>query len=123
MSEQSTERRRFDRIATDKPVVIRADAAEHRGVVLDISLRGALLAVDDAWRPAHGQQVEAEVRLDEAMSCIAMSGEVAHVEGNRIGLHCLVLDLESARRLRRLVELNLADPELLERNLAELIGG
>ena len=54
------------------------------------------------------------------MCCIDIEGEVAHVEGSRIGLQCLVLDLESASTLRRLVELNLADPELLERNLAEL---
>jgi hypothetical protein len=122
MANANNERRRFDRVATDKPVVIRNGDQPHEGIVVDVSLRGALLDVsdDDPWRPANGDRLIARIKVDRDMCCIDIEGEVAHVEGSRIGLQCLVLDLESASTLRRLVELNLADPELLERNLAEL---
>jgi hypothetical protein len=59
--------------------------------------------------------------LDGEQHLIEMSGEVMHVAGRRIGVRCSGLDLDSARRLRRMVELNLDDHRLLERDLAELI--
>jgi len=122
MTEQQTDRRRFDRVATDKPVVVVDSDGEHPGIVVDVSLRGALLELDNGWRPALGDAVNARIAIDESENCcIYAEGEVAHLDGNRIGLHCLIMDLDSASNLRRLVELNLADPELLERNLTELI--
>jgi hypothetical protein len=121
MNEASSERRRFDRVATDKAITVDTPQGKADGVVVDISLRGALLDLGGDWRPGNGDAVRAHIRLDDGDCCIDFEGEVAHVEGERVGLHCLVLDLDSASRLRRLVELNLADPELLERNLAELI--
>ncbi|MCG6965551.1 MAG: PilZ domain-containing protein [Chromatiaceae bacterium] len=121
MPEQSDERRRFHRIATDKPVVIRADGVQHTGIVLDVSLRGLLFAVSDGWRPQHGTQAQVRLRLGGDDCCIDMHGAIAHVDGDHIGLHCSAIDLDSASRLRRMVELNLADRELLERDLAQLI--
>ena len=63
------------------------------------------------------------VRLEGELCCIDMEGEVAHIEGADIGLHCLSLDVESAAKLRRMVELNLVNSALLERNLQQLIAG
>ena len=123
MSDQSAERRRFDRIATDKPVVIHDGDTQHDGVVRDVSLQGMLFTLASDWRPPHGIHLHASVRLDGELCCIDMEGEVAHIEGADIGLHCLSLDVESAAKLRRMVELNLVDSALLERNLQQLIAG
>ena len=51
MSNPADERRRFHRIATDKPVKITAGSAVHPGTVLDLSLRGLLFEVADDWQP------------------------------------------------------------------------
>jgi len=115
------ERRRFDRIATDKTVRLRHGDAQFDGLVLDISLRGVLLEIQGDWRPRIDSRLHAEIQLEGEEPGIAMDGEVAHVDGRRIGLHCTGIDLESASRLRRLVELNLQDDQLLERNLAQLL--
>jgi hypothetical protein len=115
------ERRHFHRIATDKPVVVRCDGMEHSGTVRDISLHGLLFDACDDWQPEYGQRVHVHVRLDDHMWFIDMYGEIAHVAGSRIGLRCSGIDLQSASRLRRMIELNLADQELLERELAELV--
>lgn len=123
MSEQSAERRRFDRIATDKPVVVHHGDTQFTGVVRDVSLRGMLLTLSGSWRPPHGARLRAQVQLEGDLCCIDMDGEVAHIEGDHIGLHCLAMDVESAAKLRRMVELNLADSALLERNLQQLITG
>jgi hypothetical protein len=123
MPEQSAERRRFNRIATDKRIVLRSTGAEHTGTVRDVSLRGLLFDADDNWQPEIGTTIVASVQLDDEQCSIDMDGEAVHVEGNRIGMRCTSLDVESASRLRRLVELNLGDPGLLERELVQMIAG
>ena len=123
MPEQSAERRRFNRIATDKRIVLRSTGAEHTGTVRDVSLRGLLFDADDNWQPEIGTTIVASLQLDDEQCSIDMVGEAVHIEGNRIGMRCTSLDVESASRLRRLVELNLGDPGLLERELVQMIAG
>ncbi len=123
MSQDQEERRRFDRVATDKRVVVSVDSEEHLGTVLDLSLRGLLFVADNDWHPEPGETIKAQIQLDGESYRIDIEGLVAHVEGNHIGVRCTHLDLDSARSLRRLVELNLADQTLLERNLSQLVAG
>lgn len=119
---RSTERRRFQRIATDKPASLTVGGNEYQGQVLDISLRGLLLDCAGAVAmPNSGEPASARVQLDDADCCIAVEGTVIHIDGSRIGMMCKQMDVESAARLRRLVELNLADETLLERELSELV--
>lgn len=122
MPEPIQERRRFQRIVTDKPLVLQCADGEHRGTTLDLSLRGLLLESTDGWRPVAGHPVSVRIRLDDDACCIDMDGCVAHVAGNRIGIRVKGIDIDSAGRLRRLVELNLGDHGLLERELTELVG-
>ena len=72
MSDQSAERRRFDRIATDKPVVIHDGDTQHDGVVRDVSLQGMLFTLASDWRPPHGIRLHASVRLEGELCCIDM---------------------------------------------------
>ena len=123
MPELTDERRRFHRIATDKPVSVQVGDAFHTGTVLDISLQGLLLESAENWNPAIGTRVRAGIHLDADMPGIHMDGEIAHIDGRRVGLRCVGIDLQSASMLRRMVELNLGDGELLERDLSQLIAG
>ena len=123
MTDPLQDRRRFHRIVTDKPVTVQHGDVMIRGMVRDISLRGLLVELDVAL-PADfeiGTAIHAQVELGGEFQRIRCDGEVAHLAERQIGMQCLGMDLDSAARLRRLVELNLADPELLERDLAELI--
>jgi len=121
MPDKTDERRRFHRIATDKPVSLRDGDMQHSGTVMDISLQGLLLESSGRWNPTIGSRVRAGIRLGEGMPEIRMDGEIAHIDGRRIGLRCMGIDLESASILRRMVELNLGDDELLERDLSQLL--
>ena len=62
------------------------------------------------------------IRLDGAEAVICLEGEVVHRAAARLGMRCTSIDLESVGHLRRMVELNLGDEELLHRELAALIG-
>jgi hypothetical protein len=123
MPESPEERRRFQRIATDKAVTLHLGDARLVGVVHDISLRGLLCQAIGELPPGlvSGAPVHARVQLDREACAIELDGEVAHIAGRQLGIHCHSMDVEDAARLRRLVELNLADTTLLERELSQLL--
>jgi len=121
MPEAHRERRRFHRIITDKPVVLDTGDGQYQGKTLDISLRGLLLQLTGDWRPEVGCEVIARVMLDNDDCCIEARGMIVHVEGEHAGIQVTRMDVDSASRLRRMVELNLIEPGDLERDIIELI--
>ena len=48
------------------------------------------------------------------------AGAIAHQDENILGLSCEKMDIDSVSHLKRLVELNLGDQDLLERELDSL---
>jgi hypothetical protein len=120
-SENSENRRRFQRVLFDADTRIEGDSGGISAKLIDISLNGALIERPKHWSAATGEKVTISITLDqeEAFS-ILMQAEVAHTEEDRIGLHCEHIDMDSITNLRRLLELNLGDPVFLERELAAL---
>jgi hypothetical protein len=116
------ETRRFSRITFHRPGELVLASGSAACEVLDVSLKGALLEVPPGVAPAAGDRCTLEIRLDAGEAAIRMAGRVAHREGARVGIRCEEIDLESITHLRRLVELNLGDDELLHRELAALVG-
>lgn len=117
----NTNRRQFSRIAFHAPAELVTGHGQSDVVVLDLSLKGALVRLPVGHRLAMGENCSLRVRLGELDASIRMQGTIAHVAGLYIGLASRNLDLDSATHLRRLVELNLADPALLERELSALV--
>ena len=87
--------------------------------VQDLSLKGALVMLSEPQEVAPGEHLVLEIPLDESGN-IRMEVVVTRHENDRLGLACRDIDVDSITHLRRLVELNSGDPELLERELAEL---
>jgi hypothetical protein len=111
------DQRRFKRIPFDSPIRI---VSEVNAQLIDISLKGALLAKPADWNGAPQQSITIVLPLDNEGTAIRMEGRVAHVEDGRIGVVCEHIDVDSITHLRRLVELNIGDAELLHRELSEL---
>jgi hypothetical protein len=88
--------------------------------LLDVSLKGALVERPLEIKPEIGQAYRLEIDLEDALAAIAMEMAVAHIESGRIGLNCFSIDMDSMTHLRRLLELNLGDPVLIEKELASL---
>lgn len=87
----------------------------------DLSLKGALVKPNDDLGPTTGEGCELELRLDDGETVIRMEGVVAHTENGHIGIACREIDLDSIMHLRRLLELNLGDAEMLHRELSALL--
>jgi hypothetical protein len=86
----------------------------------DISLKGALLEMGDDWQGRTGDRCQLHLQLSADVA-IDMKGTVVHVDGRRMGLRCDEIDIDSITALRRLVELNAGDSDILERELSALI--
>lgn len=116
------ERRHFHRIPVSLHATLHAGDNGFRCKVVDVSLRGVLLSDAQDWEGNTGDRVSLVMQLDQLGEArIHMQGEVVHARSDRLGVKCHQMDLESATLLRRLVELNLADPDMLERELAAMI--
>ncbi len=111
------DKRRFSRIPFDANVLLSKDGKEWRTSMLDISLNGLLVRTPENWEAVVGQHLDAEILFSDAGPVIAAEVTVAHQQDGRIGLQVLNIDVDSVAHLRRLVELNLGDEALLNREL------
>ena len=90
--------------------------------LLDICLKGALLNMSSGWSGELGAKCKLRLDLGQGVTII-MQASIAHLNGKRMGLRCDHLSLDSITHLRRLIELNAGDPQLLERELPALLQG
>ena len=119
------ERRHFVRVGFDAPAQITIGADTFLAQVLDVSLKGALLRLPpQALAQARpGLPCQLSVPLLPTQEQLSMATDIAHLDGDLAGLQCRTIDLDSVTHLRRIIELQLGDAALLERDLAELITG
>jgi hypothetical protein len=121
VSPLADERRRFSRVVFHRPAEIDARVERASCEVLDVSLKGALVEAPVGFEAGVGRPCTLTIRLDAGDATIRMEGEIAHREGIQVGVRCNEIDLDSIAHLRRLVELNLGDEDLLHRELSALV--
>lgn len=118
------EQRRFQRIAFDARVALEFGDQHFLGVLRDISLKGALIMLNEAASQiSTGQVGQLRIRLDQGDVEMQMEVSVAYMHPQRqaCGVNILSMDVDTASHLRRLVEVNLGDADALQRELSNLI--
>lgn len=116
--------RHFSRIPFDADVQLHFPLTKEvqAAHLLDISLKGALAETTQPIANVfRGKSCRMVLSLGKGGEHITMEGKVVHHEGQLMGIECLHIDLDSMTNLRRLVELNMGDEKLLERELAEML--
>lgn len=114
------DKRHFSRILFDARCTLHQGETEWATELLDISLRGILIKCPDISNANLNKPFEAIIALSEAGESIIMSLKLAHQESTHLGFECEYIDIESITHLKRLIELNLGNPELLNRELGAL---
>jgi hypothetical protein len=114
------ERRHFSRIAFASTAHLVTVDQRVAVQVLDLSLKGALVRLPDGAPVEPGGLALLDLPLLPHDGRISMAVQVAHIDAGRAGLLSLGIDLESITHLRRLIELNLGDAALAERDLRAL---
>lgn len=121
MTDIRKERRHFTRIAFSADAIL-IDTSGNRQwhtELVDISLKGALIKRPADWEVTPSDAFSLQLILDSNTK-LRFDVRVVYLQRDRIGLHIEQLDLDSASHLQRLMELNLGDSAVLERELAEL---
>lgn len=88
--------------------------------VIDISLKGALITKPEKWNIDESQDVFMEIKLANSDIVIQMQTEVVHEHEDKLGLRFVEIDVDSLSHLRRLLELNLGDAELINKEVSKL---
>lgn len=120
----SNESRHFSRIPFHADVRLNFDLANQVQTthLLDISLKGALVrSGQPIVKSLMGERCRLKLVLGRDGESITMEGKVVHQEGRLMGIECQHIDVDSMTCLRRLIELNTGDENLLQRELAEML--
>ena len=113
------ERRRFRRFPVEGTVRLYSGSAMWTTTLVDMSLRGVLVECPPDWKGDLGSRYRVDLRLEGGVM-IGMGVELSRIAGGQLGFNCLKIDLDSFSRLKRLIELNLGNTEILNRELAVL---
>ncbi len=114
-----SEQRDFSRVHFEVPATLHEGNQRWETTLLDISLHGALMQRPEGFVPKPDQSYRLDVHLNDDVT-IHMDTQVAHSSDSLVGFRCEDIDVDSITHLRRLVELNLGDPGLVERELTAL---
>ncbi len=116
----AADKRHFSRIIFDAKCILHQGDNQWAAELLDISLRGVLIKSPDLSNAILDKPFEAIIALSNAGESIIMSLKLAHQESTHLGFECEYIDIDSITHLKRLIELNLGNPELLNRELGTL---
>ncbi|CAM3810560.1 Cyclic diguanosine monophosphate-binding protein [Vibrio aerogenes CECT 7868] len=114
------EKRRFSRIVYRTPALVTQNQIRIAATVRDLSLHGILLAVTDEPRFNPQKEVEIEFPIPDSEISIRMSAKIISMDDYVLRASIEHIDLESISHLRRLVELNVGNDDLLHRELEYL---
>ena len=113
-------RRHFSRIPFHTGALLRFADGEHAVTIKDLALKGALVEYAAPLDVALGARCDLFLPLADESESIELQCLVAHLSGTRFGLKCMEIDVDSLTNLRRLIELNLGDPALVDRELSQM---
>ncbi|WOT06028.1 PilZ domain-containing protein [Shewanella youngdeokensis] len=114
------DRRQFSRILFLNNAQLQCDDKTWQTTLLDISLNGALLELPLNFSPS-SKQLLLSFSIADSDIVVHMETELVHQKDHLLGLACRHIDVESISNLRRLIELNLGDADILDRELALFI--
>lgn len=114
------ERRRFSRIIYQTQATLTQNSSQVTALVCDLSLHGLLLTSEQSSSLDTDKQVEVAFSLAESDVTIQLVGNIVGLNNNVIRVSIDHIDIESIGHLKRLVELNVGDDELLHRDIEHL---
>ena len=114
--------RHFSRIPFDAEVLLHLHDRTISVQLIDIALKGALVQTTLPQALALQEKCRLELPLTDGGDGVVMAGKVVHLEGQHVGIECQDIDVASLTQLRRLIELNTGDADLMSRELSHLFG-
>jgi len=112
--------RQFARIPFNAEVQLQIQGRSIKVHLVDIALKGALVQCDINLEFSLNEKCQLVLPLADDGDGVVMAGKIAHLDAQLVGIECLDIDVTSLTRLRRLLELNTGDSNLIDRELSLL---
>jgi len=116
---ESRERRRHHRFPIIAQVRIYSGNAMWTSHLIDVSLRGALVARPADWNGRIDSLFRLDLKLENG-PIIGMGVKLTRCDERELGFACHRIDIDSFSQLKRLIELNLGNTDALNRELSAL---
>lgn len=117
-----SDHRQFSRVKFAARTVVEFREKTLDAHLLDISLKGALVAFGRDVEPVPEESCTLAVYLDSSDVVLNFDAAVVHFHDNKTGLRFTSFDIDSMIHLRSLLELNTANPDQVRSELAHFIG-
>ena len=114
------ERRRFSRIVYQVATKLTQDTLVVDGTIQDLSLQGLLIDCDNHHQLNHHLPVQISFQLTDSDIDIQLEASIVSTINTSVRLRIEHLDIDSISHLKRLIELNVGDDELLYREIEHL---
>ena len=113
------ERRRFRRFPIEGSVRLYSGSMMWSTELIDLSLRGVLVVEPAQWQGSSGARFRVDLRLEGGV-LIGMAVAFVGPRNGGLAFSCSRIDIDSFTKLKRLVELNVGNTEILNRELSAL---
>ena len=114
------DRRKFSRILFEAKAHLNQKGNFYTTKLLDLSLKGALIETPNNFQPTLNDKITLSFTLANSEIELSMNTHIAHISSAQLGLVTEHIDIDSLSHLRRIIELNLGDADLLYRELNTL---
>lgn len=113
----SENRRNFSRVKFESTASVSYQEGQFKAGLIDISLKGALVSISDMPEISAAETCDFELQLNDTAIVLRIKAFVVYSKEDEYGLKFDNIDLESMIHLRRLVELNVGDPDQVQKEL------
>jgi len=114
------ERRKFSRVVYQANITLQQDDKQWKGTLVDLSLHGLLIDLADSEEIKEKNEINVRFTLNESEINISAECKLINKTNNTLRLCISHIDIDSISHLKRLVELNVGNSDLLLRQLSEL---
>jgi len=115
--------RRFRRVPFEAEVTLTHAQETWSCQLLDVALRGALLACSETLSIPFGSHCHIHIALQGSSLALDFEAELVHKEEGHYGFIFLSEDLETLTHLRKLLELNTGDAETTREEMDAWLSG
>lgn len=112
--------RHFSRVPFGAEVLLHLHDRTLNVHLIDIALKGALVRTATLQALVPEEKCRLVLPLTDGGDAIIMAGKIVHLEDLHVGIECQDIDIGSLTQLRRLIELNTGDADLMSRELSQL---
>lgn len=120
MESSQQERRKFSRVVLEWPVEVIYQEKSWPALLVDLSFRGALLNCEHLGLDPD-TRVNLHIHIPQSQLDLDLEAHVVRACGPIYALRFDAVDIDSMSELRRVIELNLGDDSLLQREMEQLL--